>query len=142
MTAYSVYWAERVKVCRRMSCSPYLSTTGTHPSYHSTSYDSLHHTEFSQSLDILTADSFLNQTHPSVSLTIMMMMAALPRLNKYCKSSFCSLLNFRSKLSSTFPRHDFIYNWSHLSTCSCTTKKDYLILPHIFWVEWYEWLAR
>ena len=30
-SAYSVFWAERVTVCRRMGCSPYFATTGTHP---------------------------------------------------------------------------------------------------------------
>ena len=30
-TAYSVFWAERVTVRRRMGCSPYFATTGTHP---------------------------------------------------------------------------------------------------------------
>ena len=29
--AYSVFWAERVTVKRRMGCSPYFVTTGTHP---------------------------------------------------------------------------------------------------------------
>jgi len=29
--AYSVFWAERVTVKRRMGCSPYFATTGTHP---------------------------------------------------------------------------------------------------------------
>jgi hypothetical protein len=29
--AYSVFWAERVTVRRRMGCSPYFATTGTHP---------------------------------------------------------------------------------------------------------------
>src|ERR1700677_2974522 len=28
--AYSVFWAERVTVRRRMGCSPYFATTGTH----------------------------------------------------------------------------------------------------------------
>ena len=30
-SAYSVFWAERVTVQRRMGCSPYFATTGTHP---------------------------------------------------------------------------------------------------------------
>lgn len=30
-TASSVFWAERVTVRRRMGCSPYFATTGTHP---------------------------------------------------------------------------------------------------------------
>ena len=30
-TAYSVFWAERVTVRRRMGCSPYFATTGAHP---------------------------------------------------------------------------------------------------------------
>jgi hypothetical protein len=30
-SAYSVFWAERVTVRRRMGCSPYFATTGTHP---------------------------------------------------------------------------------------------------------------
>src|SRR5712664_2465566 len=30
-TAYSVFWAERVTVRRRMGCSPYFATTGTPP---------------------------------------------------------------------------------------------------------------
>ena len=30
-TAYSVFWAERVTIRRRMGCSPYFATTGTHP---------------------------------------------------------------------------------------------------------------
>ena len=60
---------------------------------HFYSYNSLHHTKFSRSLDILTEDSFSNQTHPSVSLTLMMMTAALPKLNEYRKSSFFYLLN-------------------------------------------------
>jgi len=29
--AYSVFWAERVTVRRRMGCSPYFAVTGTHP---------------------------------------------------------------------------------------------------------------
>ena len=29
--AYSVFWAERVTIRRRMGCSPYFATTGTHP---------------------------------------------------------------------------------------------------------------
>jgi hypothetical protein len=29
--AFSVFWAERVTVRRRMGCSPYFATTGTHP---------------------------------------------------------------------------------------------------------------
>jgi hypothetical protein len=29
--AYSVFWAERVTIKRRMGCSPYFATTGTHP---------------------------------------------------------------------------------------------------------------
>ena len=29
--AYSVFWAERVTVRRRLGCSPYFATTGTHP---------------------------------------------------------------------------------------------------------------
>ena len=29
--AYSIFWAERVTVRRRMGCSPYFATTGTHP---------------------------------------------------------------------------------------------------------------
>jgi hypothetical protein len=30
-SAYSVFWAEHVTVRRRMGCSPYFATTGTHP---------------------------------------------------------------------------------------------------------------
>jgi len=30
-SAYSVFWAERVTIRRRMGCSPYFATTGTHP---------------------------------------------------------------------------------------------------------------
>ena len=30
-TAYSIFWAERVTVRRRMGCSPYFATTGAHP---------------------------------------------------------------------------------------------------------------
>ena len=30
-TAYSVFWAERVTIRRRMGCSPYFAATGTHP---------------------------------------------------------------------------------------------------------------
>ena len=30
-TAYSVFWAERVTIRRRMGCSPYFATTGAHP---------------------------------------------------------------------------------------------------------------
>ena len=30
-SAYSVFWAERVTVRRRMGCSPYFAITGTHP---------------------------------------------------------------------------------------------------------------
>ena len=30
-SAYSVFWAEWVTVCRCMGCSPYFATTGTHP---------------------------------------------------------------------------------------------------------------
>jgi hypothetical protein len=30
-TAYSVFWAERITVRRRMGCSPYFATTGAHP---------------------------------------------------------------------------------------------------------------
>ena len=30
-SAYSVFWAERVTVRRRMGCSPYFAATGTHP---------------------------------------------------------------------------------------------------------------
>jgi hypothetical protein len=30
-SAYAVFWAERVTVRRRMGCSPYFATTGTHP---------------------------------------------------------------------------------------------------------------
>ena len=30
-TAYSVFWAERVTIRRRLGCSPYFATTGTHP---------------------------------------------------------------------------------------------------------------
>ena len=30
-SAYSVFWAERVTVRRRMGCSPYFAVTGTHP---------------------------------------------------------------------------------------------------------------
>jgi len=30
-TAYSVFWAERVTVRKRMGCSPYFAATGTHP---------------------------------------------------------------------------------------------------------------
>src|SRR5712664_3475095 len=30
-SVYSVFWAERVTVRRRMGCSPYFATTGTHP---------------------------------------------------------------------------------------------------------------
>ena len=33
-TAYSVFWAERVTVRRRMGCSPYFATTGAHPLLH------------------------------------------------------------------------------------------------------------
>src|SRR5882672_9728441 len=29
--AYSVFWADRVTVRRRMGCSPYFAVTGTHP---------------------------------------------------------------------------------------------------------------
>ena len=29
--AYSVFWAERVIIRRRMGCSPYFAATGTHP---------------------------------------------------------------------------------------------------------------
>ena len=29
--AYSVFWAKRVTIRRRMGCSPYFATTGTHP---------------------------------------------------------------------------------------------------------------
>src|SRR5271168_1137108 len=29
--AYSVFWAERVTIRRRLGCSPYFATTGTHP---------------------------------------------------------------------------------------------------------------
>jgi hypothetical protein len=29
--AYSVFWADRVTICRRMGCSPYFAVTGTHP---------------------------------------------------------------------------------------------------------------
>ncbi|KNZ78771.1 hypothetical protein J132_09909, partial [Termitomyces sp. J132] len=28
---YSVFWSEQVTVCKRMGCSPYFMTTGTHP---------------------------------------------------------------------------------------------------------------
>ncbi|KNZ81897.1 hypothetical protein J132_10176, partial [Termitomyces sp. J132] len=28
---YSVFWSERITVCKRMGCSPYFATTGTHP---------------------------------------------------------------------------------------------------------------
>ena len=30
-TAYSVFWAERVTIRRRLGCSPYFVATGTHP---------------------------------------------------------------------------------------------------------------
>ena len=30
-TAYSIFWAERVTIRRRMGCSPYFGATGTHP---------------------------------------------------------------------------------------------------------------
>jgi hypothetical protein len=30
-SAYLVFWAERVTIHRRMGCSPYFATTGTHP---------------------------------------------------------------------------------------------------------------
>jgi hypothetical protein len=30
-TAYSVFWAERVTIRRRLGCSPYFAATGTHP---------------------------------------------------------------------------------------------------------------
>lgn len=30
-SAYSVFWAERVTIRRRMGCSPYFAVTGTHP---------------------------------------------------------------------------------------------------------------
>ena len=30
-SAYSVFWAERVTIRRRMGCSPYFAATGTHP---------------------------------------------------------------------------------------------------------------
>ncbi|KNZ72630.1 hypothetical protein J132_02223, partial [Termitomyces sp. J132] len=30
-TTYSVFWSERVTVCKQMGCSPYFTTTGTHP---------------------------------------------------------------------------------------------------------------
>src|SRR5271156_6402717 len=30
-TAYSIFWAERVTIHRRMGCSPYFAATGTHP---------------------------------------------------------------------------------------------------------------
>ena len=39
---------------------------------HFNTYDSLHLTEFSRSLDTLTNDSFSNQSHPSAALTISM----------------------------------------------------------------------
>ncbi|KNZ79774.1 hypothetical protein J132_08716, partial [Termitomyces sp. J132] len=31
MATYSVFWSERVTVRKRMGCSPYYATTGTHP---------------------------------------------------------------------------------------------------------------
>jgi hypothetical protein len=30
MAAYSVFWAERITVRKRMGCSPYFAATGTH----------------------------------------------------------------------------------------------------------------
>ena len=30
-TAYSIFWAKRVTIRRRMGCSPYFAATGTHP---------------------------------------------------------------------------------------------------------------
>src|SRR5271163_5314736 len=30
-SAYSVFWAERVTIRKRMGCSPYFAATGTHP---------------------------------------------------------------------------------------------------------------
>jgi hypothetical protein len=52
---------------------------------HFYTYDSLHLTEFSRSLDLQTKGAFSNQVHPSAGLTIMMMMAALPHLKSYSK---------------------------------------------------------
>src|SRR5271155_2570905 len=31
LTAYSIFWAERVTICQRMGCSPYFAAAGTHP---------------------------------------------------------------------------------------------------------------
>jgi hypothetical protein len=28
---HSVFWAERITVCKRMGCSPYFTVTGSHP---------------------------------------------------------------------------------------------------------------
>ena len=28
--AYSVFWAERITICKHMGCSPYFAATGTH----------------------------------------------------------------------------------------------------------------
>lgn len=80
---------------------------------HFYTYNSLHLTEFSRSLDAQTQESLSNQSHPSAALTIMMMMTALPHLQLYREGllfiSMNILLNdlipdIRSKSLSAFCR--------------------------------------
>ena len=52
---------------------------------HFYNYNSLHLTEVSQLLDIMTNEAISNQTHSSASLTLSMMMSVLPIFNDTSK---------------------------------------------------------
>jgi hypothetical protein len=60
---------------------------------HFYSYNSLHLTEISRAIDKLTDDALLNQSHPSVAMTLSLMLAALPLLNNYRKNLLLHIEN-------------------------------------------------
>ena len=53
---------------------------------HFYNYNSLHLTEVSRAIDFLTDESLSIQSYPSASMTMKMMMAALPLFKEYSKS--------------------------------------------------------
>lgn len=55
---------------------------------HFYSYNSLHLTEVSRAIDFVTNESLSNQSHPCASLTLAMMLAALPLFNEFRKFIF------------------------------------------------------
>lgn len=64
----------------------YTPVPSVNCSGHFYTYNSLHLTEVSHLIDHWTSGSLSNQTHPSSTMTIAMMLAALPLYKNNCKS--------------------------------------------------------